>query len=303
MPYAGMSLYVLIIIAALSLSCGMVGMVLFVGPDRARQVVITNLQRGLLRSDSEADENLEPHPSRGGLAALARRLTPRSAAARIERLLARAGHPAQWPAERVMVAKPVLAIVFAALGSFVAGSNPKPLIIAIVIVGTVVCYFVPDLLLQSRGQERSQQIALELADTLDQMTIAVEAGLGFDAAMSRAGKNGKGPLAEELVRTLQDIQMGRSRRQAYDALAARTDAVDLRRFIRAIIQADAYGISISDVLRTQASEMRLKRRQRAEEKAMQIPVKVIFPLMFCILPVLFIVLLGPIVPRLMAAFS
>lgn len=303
MPYAGLSPYVVIMIAALSLSCGMVGMVLFIGPDRARQVVITNLQRGLLRSDAEAEDKVDTHRAGGGLAALARRLTPRGAAARIERLLARAGHPAQWPAERVMVAKPALAVFFGALGLLITGSNPKPLIIVMAIVATGVSYFAPDLLLHSQGQERSQKITLELADTLDQMTIAVEAGLGFDAAMSRAGKNGKGPLAEELVRTLQDIQMGRSRRQAYDALAARTDSVDLRRFIRAIIQADAYGISISDVLRTQASEMRLKRRQRAEEKAMQIPVKVIFPLMFCILPVLFIVLLGPIVPRLMAAFS
>jgi tight adherence protein C len=185
----------------------------------------------------------------------------------------------------------------------IISANQKPLIVMLVVVVLVVCYFVPDLLLYSRGQERSQQIGLELADTLDQMTIAVEAGLGFDAAMDRAGRNGKGPLAEELVRTLQDIQMGRSRRQAYDALAARTDAADLRRFVRSVIQADAYGISIADVLRTQAAEMRLKRRQRAEEKAMQIPVKVIFPLMLCILPVLFIVLLGPVAMQMMAAFS
>ena len=125
------------------------------------------------------------------------------------------------------------------------------------------------------------------------MTIAVEAGLGFESAMARAGSNGKGPLAEELVRTLQDIAVGQPRREAYLALAERTGVADLRRFIRAVVQADAYGISIADVLRTQAQEMRLKRRQRAEEKAMQIPVKVIFPLMLCILPTLFIVLLGP----------
>ena len=155
----------------------------------------------------------------------------------------------------------------------------------------------------SRAKERSQQIGLELADTLDQMTIAVEAGLGFDAAMVRAARNGKGPLAEELVRTLQDIQMGRSRRQAYEALAQRTEAADLRRFVRAVIQADAYGISIADVLRTQAAEMRVKRRQRAEEKAMQIPVKVIFPLILCILPTLFIVLLGPAVLQIVHVFS
>ena len=112
-----------------------------------------------------------------------------------------------------------------------------------------------------------------------------------------------GPLAHELIRTLQEIQVGQLRRTAYESLALRTDVPDLRRFVRAIIQADAYGISVADVLRTQASEMRLKRRQRAEEKAQQVPVKVIFPLMLCILPVLFIVLLGPTAINMMEAFS
>lgn len=294
---------VLIVIAAISISVGLIGMVLLIGPDRARQVAVTNLQRGLLRTDPEAGQDPKTGARRGGLVATALRLTPAGAVRRIDRLLARAGHPAAWPTERVLVAKPALALVAAVLGFLIISASPKPVIIVLATVVLVVSYFTPDLLLYSRGQERSQQIGLELADTLDQMTIAVEAGLGFDAAMDRAGRNGKGPLAEELVRTLQDIQMGRSRRQAYEALAARTDAPDLRRFIRSMIQADAYGISIVDVLRTQAAEMRLKRRQRAEEKAMQIPVKVIFPLMLCILPVLFIVLLGPVAMRMMAAFS
>lgn len=293
----------LVMIASVSLSCGLLGMVLFVGPDRARQVVVTNLQRGLMRTDPEADREREADARRSGIAAAALRLTPATAVRRIDRLLARAGRPATWPLERVIVAKPVLALVAAVFGVLILSTTQKPLVFLLVIAVIVVSYFVPDLLLYSRGQERSQQIGLELADTLDQMTIAVEAGLGFDAAMDRAGRNGKGPLAEELVRTLQDIQMGRSRRQAYEALASRTDAVDLRRFVRSVIQADAYGISIADVLRTQAAEMRMKRRQRAEEKAMQIPVKVIFPLMLCILPVLFIVLLGPVAMQMMAAFS
>ncbi len=174
-------------------------------------------------------------------------------------------------------------------------------LLAVVVTG--VAYYVPELLLKSRGQERQQAIGLELADTLDQMTIAVEAGLGFESAMARAGRNGKGPLAEELVRTLQDIAVGQPRRDAYLALADRTGVTDLRRFIRAVVQADAYGVSIADVLRTQAQEMRLKRRQRAEEKAMQIPVKVIFPLILCILPTLFIVLLGPAVLDIISVFS
>jgi tight adherence protein C len=197
----------------------------------------------------------------------------------------------------------VLLAVAGGLGVLVVSANVSALNLLMVLAVTLVAYFVPELLLYSRGQERQEAIGLELADTLDQMTIAVEAGLGFESAMSRAGKNGKGPLAEELVRTLQDIAVGQPRREAYLALAERTGAPDLRRFIGAVVQADAYGVSIADVLRTQAQEMRLKRRQRAEEKAMQIPVKVIFPLILCILPTLFIVLLGPAVMDMMAAFS
>ena len=194
-------------------------------------------------------------------------------------------------------------VVTAGLGALVLANGTSTLIMLTMVAVTVISFFVPDLLLHSRAQERSATIQLELADTLDQMTIAVEAGLGFDSAMARAGRNGKGPLAEELLRTLQDVQMGRSRREAFEALAARSDTPDLRRFIRAVLQADAYGVSVADVLRTQAAEMRMKRRQRAEEKAMQVPVKVIFPLMFCILPVLFIVLLGPAVMNIVKAFG
>jgi tight adherence protein C len=230
-------------------------------------------------------------------------LTPGSTAARLDRLASRAGRPADWPVSKLIAAKLVLTVVAGGLGLLVVSARASTLNVLLVIGVTVLAYFVPELLLYSRGQERQAAIALELADTLDQMTIAVEAGLGFESAMSRAGKNGKGPLAEELVRTLQDIAVGQPRREAYLALAERTGVPDLRRFIGAVVQADAYGVSIADVLRTQAQEMRLKRRQRAEEKAMQIPVKVIFPLILCILPTLFIVLLGPAVMDMIAAFS
>jgi tight adherence protein C len=204
---------------------------------------------------------------------------------------------------KLVAAKLVLITVAGGLGLLVISAKGTPLNVALVVAVAVVAYFLPELLLYSRGQERQEAIGLELADTLDQMTIAVEAGLGFEQAMSRAGKNGKGPLAEELVRTLQDIAVGQPRREAYLALAERTGAPDLRRFISAVVQADAYGVSIADVLRTQAHEMRLKRRQRAEQKAMQIPVKVIFPLILCILPTLFIVLLGPAAMDMMKAFG
>jgi tight adherence protein C len=237
------------------------------------------------------------------LARYARRLTLPANAARLDRWHALAGRPPAWPLPRLMLLKPVLAGTALLFGVLLLAGRPSAPLVVLVIVVTAVAYMAPDLVLYGRGQERQAAIGLELPDTLDQMMIAVEAGLGFEAAMARAGEKGKGPLAQELVRTLQDMRVGLSRKEAYRALGERTSVPDLRTFVRSVIQADAYGISISGVLRTQAQEMRLKRRQRAEEKAMQIPVKVLFPLMLCILPVLFIAVLGPTVLSIAASFS
>ncbi len=281
---------------AVALAVPLLGWALLARPQDAAARARANLTRGL---DLPVTARTRP----GLLPRLAAALTPAGTAARLNRLAASAGRPADWPVSRLVAAKLVLAVIAAALGVLVVSAEPGPLTVAVAVVVTGVAYVVPELLLYSRGQERQQAIALELADTLDQMTIAVEAGLGFEAAMARAGRNGRGPLAEELVRTLQDIAVGQPRREAYLALADRAAVPDLRRFIRAVVQADAYGVSVADVLRTQAAEMRLKRRQRAEEKAMQIPVKVIFPLILCILPTLFIVLLGPAAMDIVAAFS
>ncbi|RZU31213.1 type II secretion system F family protein [Blastococcus saxobsidens] len=291
-----------VFVAALALCAALpvLGWALLSGAGGGSAQVRDNLLRGIEPTGAAGT------PGRSGpglLARLARGLTPRGTVARLDRLAGRAGRPAAWPVPRLVAAKLVLGPVAGVLGLLLATSSPSALTGGAAILGTVVAYFLPELLLHSRGQERQEAIALELADTLDQMTIAVEAGLGFESAMARAGSNGKGALAEELVRTLQDIAVGQPRRDAYLALAERTGVADLRRFIRAVVQADQYGVSIADVLRTQAAEMRLKRRQRAEEKAMQIPVKVIFPLILCILPTLFIVLLGPAVMDIAGAFS
>ncbi len=285
--------------AAVGLAVPVLGWALLARPDAAVVQSRENLLRGL---EAPGSRSGPVRTGPGPFALLARSLTPGGTLTRIDRLLATAGRPAAWPPSKVVAAKLALALVAAALGVLLVLDKPNPALAVIMVVVTGVCWFVPELLLYSRGQERQQAIGLELADTLDQMTIAVEAGLGFEAAIARAGKNGKGPLAEELVRTLQDIAVGQPRRQAYLALAERTGVPDLRRFIRAVVQADQYGVSIADVLRTQAQEMRLKRRQRAEERAMQIPVKVIFPLVLCILPTLFIVLLGPAVLSIIHAF-
>jgi tight adherence protein C len=237
------------------------------------------------------------------LAQLGQRLAPKGYPAWLDKLLAKAGRPAGMPLERLLVVKPALALAVGMLGILYIVKTPTGTTILFAMFVTVLAYFAPDLLLHSQGTKRQEAIELELPSTLDQMLISVEAGLGFESAMARAGQNGNGPLAAELLRTLQDMQVGRSRREAYLAMADRTGAPDLRSFVRAIVQADVYGIAIASVLRTQAKQMRIKRRQRAEEKAMKLPIKVLFPLMLCILPVLFIVILGPAVINIIAAFS
>jgi tight adherence protein C len=163
--------------------------------------------------------------------------------------------------------------------------------IGIVIFG----YFVPDLLIYNAAVKRQELIQKALPDTLDQIVISIEAGVGFEAALSRAGENGEGPLAEEIIRLIQDMSLGMSRREAYLGLVDRTSVDELRNFARAIVQAEQYGVSIASVVRTQAKEMRIARRSRAEAKAQQVPVKILMPLMLCILPVLFVIVLGPAV--------
>lgn len=231
------------------------------------------------------------------------RLTPAAYVRKLDRLLSLAGRPASLPLGRVLAAKPLLGLLGALLGSWISANSPTPILKLVGVFVFLLGYFIPDLLLYSKGQERQKTMQLELANTLDQMLISVEAGLGFEGAMARAGENGKGPLAEELIRTLQDMQVGRSRRESYVALAARTNVPELRSFVQAVVQADTYGIAISRVLRVQAKVMRVKRRQRAEEKAMKLPVTILFPLLFFIFPVLFIAILGPAVINAIDTFS
>ncbi len=154
-------------------------------------------------------------------------------------------------------------------------------------------FFLPDILLKNKATKRQKLIQGALPDFLDQITVGVEAGLGFDAAMSRTAKSNEGPLAQEFMRTLQHVSAGLSRAEAMRGLANRNKVAELRQFVGAILQAEQYGVPMAQVLRVQAAEQRRKRRQRAEEKAMKLPVKVLFPLVLCILPTLFIVLIGP----------
>jgi tight adherence protein C len=132
---------------------------------------------------------------------------------------------------------------------------------------------------------------------LDLLTISVEAGLGFDAALLHVRNSTRGALSEEIGRMLHEMQLGVSRVEAFRHLSERTSVDELKGFVLAMIQADVFGVSISKVLRTQATEMRVRRRQRAEENALKMPVKLLFPLLLCFLPALFVVLLAPGVIR------
>ena len=234
-------------------------------------------------------------PLMTGAAKVARRFTPIDSRDRLARRLVLAGSPPGWDAERVTAFK-----VIGGVGGFAAGVG---LILAgllgglagVVVPGLLafVGFIGPDSMLNSKVSDRQREIRNALSDTLDLLTISVEAGLSLNAALSRVVQQTPGVLSQEFARMLQEIQLGVSRSEAFRNLSARTDVEELNAFTLAMIQADVFGVSIANVLRTQAQQLRIKRRQRAEKEAQQTPVKIVFPLILCILPALFIVIVGP----------
>lgn len=260
-------------------------------------------RQATIESAVEIQQNLGVVQQRSLVGSIAS-AAPRGYTGWLEKQLIFAGRPAGWSVASILTWKIVLATVGAVLGTlFVLAGGSHPFKVLVSAAATILLFFLPDVLINSRAHDRQEAIKLALPDTLDQMTIAVEAGLGFDAAMAKAAQHSQGPLSEEFIRILQDMSIGRTRRDAFHELERRTSSVDLRRFGRAIIQADAYGIAVGDVLRVQASEMRLKRRQRAEEQAMKVTVKIVFPLVVCLLPALLIVVMTPGVLNAIAAFN
>jgi len=236
---------------------------------------------------------------------LGRRLTPADANERIHQKLELAGNPRGWTADRVSAGKVVA--FFAALGlslmiAVVVGMPFLPTL-GFVVAASVAGYMAPNFYLYQRAYDRSALMQRALPDAIDLLTISVESGLGFDAAVSQVARNTEGPLAEEFARMLQEMQIGRGRSDALRSMADRTNLPDLRGFVSAMVQADAFGIPVGQVLRVQASEIRVKKRQWAEEQAQKVPVKILIPLIFCILPCLFIAVLGPAGISIMQNFS
>ena len=251
---------------------------------------------------SFADRVLQPLQQRA--LGVGRRITGADTADRIRRKLDLAGNPPGWTVDRVVSGKVLGAVVGLVVGFVFSLMLPSLMIKLVVILGVIVVgFFSPNLYLYQKAHDRSARLQRDLPDAIDLLTISVESGLGFDAAVQQVARNTDGPLAEELSRVLREMQIGQSRSDALRAFGERTNVPDVKTFVSAMVQADTFGIPIAQVLRIQSSEMRVKRRQRAEEKAQQVPVKITIPLIFCILPTLFIAVMGPAVINILDSFN
>jgi tight adherence protein C len=284
--------------------------------------VVTQERRGTARSLAAIQAlNSAPDPLRAELerpfaerviaplgermVGIGRKLVRAETADRIRHKLDVAGNPPGWDVNRIIGLKALAAGVFGlfALLYFLPRDTGALRVLAFTFGAGVAGFMLPNILLNNAGQKRETLMQNALPDALDLLTISVEAGLGFDAAVARVAKNTTGPLAMEFSRLLQEMQLGIGRMEAMRAMADRTTLKDLKSFCLAMVQADQLGIPIGRVLRVQSKEMRTKRRQRAEEKAQKVPVKILFPLIFFILPCIFIVILGPVVLSMMDFFG
>ena len=235
---------------------------------------------------------------------IGKRLTGGDSAERIRHKLDLAGNPRGLTVDRIISAKVMFAVVglVVSLGATALLGTSMSLRVVIVAGATALGYLAPNLYLYQTTYDRSGRMQRELPDAIDLMTICVESGLGFDAAVQQVATNTEGPLSEEFGRVLREMQIGQSRSEALRGLADRSNVPEVRTFVSAMVQADAFGIPIAQVLRVQSSEIRVKRRQRAEQKAQQVPVKITIPLIFCILPCLFIAVMGPAAISIMENF-
>lgn len=262
-----------------------------------------------LASLQSRDELLETNfneralgPFATGVGRFLLRFTPIGWAKRAEKRLAIAGwYPRidgnSWAAIRVIVAVVVLLLWVALQGFLPAGQ--KLLMFGIVAFAAVMG---PEAILTRKLDERREQIGKDLPDVIDLLVISVEAGLGFEAALGRVVQNVPGELSNEFSRMLQETRVGVSRNEAMKALAERTDVDELNSFILSINQADQFGVSVSRMLRVQAEEIRVRRRQKIQERAFAAPVKMVFPLVLCIFPGIFVVLLAPAGMQIMDSF-
>jgi tight adherence protein C len=238
-----------------------------------------------------------------GVANAVGRLLPRSMMKGVETKLMIAGEPMTVTGFLTMVVvTTVSATGFGLLIITVSGASIGTMQLGILGLLLVIGFYMPFYLVSSRAKARQHAITKSLPDAFDLITTCVEAGLGLDAALARVAEKVEGPFAQELTRALRDVSLGKTRRDSLKELGERTLVPDLIQFTNAVIQAEAMGSSVGTVLRVQAEQLRVKRRQRAEAQAYKAPVKMLFPLVLCIFPTLFIVILGPAIITIMNGF-
>ncbi len=240
------------------------------------------------------DRTLRPMMRR--LSGIGTRLTSRERVGRTESKLAEAGYPyglrtIDFMGLKVVAALTISGLAFLLFGVAMGSGASSGLIISG--VALVIGFFAPDYWLSTRIKSRQKAILLGIPDTLDLLTISVKAGLGFDAALGKVIEKTEGPLTDEFRRAMAEVRIGKPRRDALKELVARTNVPALTNFIGAIVQAEQLGVAIANVLEVQSEQLRIERRQRAEEMAAKAPIKMLFPLVGCIFPAMFIVILGP----------
>jgi tight adherence protein C len=243
-------------------------------------------------------------PALRALLATMGRYGPRQSAERLRVNLQLAGNPGNITPAMFMGLRLLLSLILGAL-LVVPTFQLLPMTQAILYtaVGFILGYLLPGLWLRRQISGRKRAIRRAMPDALDLLCISVEAGLAFDLALQRVTQKWDDALSREFQRVLSDMRLGRTRREALKDLAQRTGVEDVQTFTAAVIQADQLGVSMANILRLQSDQMRIRRRQRAEALAQQAPIKMLFPMVFLIFPALFVVILGPAVPRLMRAFG
>ena len=219
---------------------------------------------------------------------------------RTDAKLERAGYPGGLRGADWMGVKILMTILFAVvIGLLMLVTGRVQLALVFGLAGGAIGFMAPEFWLGRRIRARSFSMVLQLPDALDLLTISVEAGLGFDAALAKVVEKMEGPLVNEFRQALAEVRMGRTRRDALRDVATRADAQPVSNFIGAIIQAEQLGVPIAKVLQIQSQQLRIERRQRAEEMAAKAPVKMLFPMVGCIFPTIFIVILGPAIVTVM----
>ncbi len=233
--------------------------------------------------------------------------TPQKVLEDTTRKLEIAGNPGRIDAATFLASRFVVAIFFGGIillvGLFSPNKWPLAQTLLVALLFTVIGFFFPQLWLQSRINARQKEIRKAMPDALDLLTICVEAGLGFEAAMSKVSEKWQNQLSLALLRAIREIQLGKARRDAMRDMADRIGISEMTSFVAAIIQSEILGVSLAKVLRIQSDQMRVRRRQLAEEQAHQAPVKMILPLAFLIFPSIFIILLTPAGIQIMKAFG